>query len=227
MNAWSHRRWTRWLPEYRLGHLDARRQTAVAAHLERCAACRADLAQQTALAAVLQRADPAAPVPPVDSARWRALAAGAPAPARPARAGSLGRWATAGALGALLFAGGLVSGRTVFAPDPPAPQIVVREVPVTVEVPVEVPVERIVTRTVVERVEVPVTRIVYRPAARRGSPPVRATQVAAAAPVDGVPLPTPAPAAVAGSTQAVATADGVSFAAATEAAEARPSSLSF
>ena len=53
MNAWSHRRWTRWLPEYRLGHLDARRQTAVAAHLERCAACRADLAQQTALAAVL------------------------------------------------------------------------------------------------------------------------------------------------------------------------------
>jgi anti-sigma-K factor RskA len=85
MTATDHDIWGELLPAYALSSLDAAEAAAVARHLERCAACRAELpAWQQVIDALALAAPPAAPSPALRRRLLAEVAATRPAPAPPA-----------------------------------------------------------------------------------------------------------------------------------------------
>lgn len=130
MSTPEHRGLRELLGAYALGHLAAAERDAVRAHLDGCAACRAELAELEPLVGLLGAVDPehfeTPPHPPAglglrirEAVASEARGGVVRLPARRARALRLGL--VAAAVVAVGLAGGLVGRST--APEPPAPPL--------------------------------------------------------------------------------------------------------
>ncbi|MEV8372103.1 zf-HC2 domain-containing protein [Kribbella sp. NPDC056861] len=129
MNLDEHRRLRELLGGFALGQLTPAERTAVQAHLDGCAECRAELGAIAPLAAPLKLIDPArldqAPAGPPDWLETSILTA---IKAEPRRIRSKGRWLLAAAAVVVIGGAGIGLGYGL-APDPP--KIPLEPVPVT------------------------------------------------------------------------------------------------
>ncbi|WBQ07462.1 anti-sigma factor family protein [Kribbella sp. CA-293567] len=119
MNIDEHRRLRELLGAFALDQLSTAERTAVQAHLDGCAACRAELAAIAPLAGPLGLIDPArldqAPAGPPDWLETSILTA---IRAEPRRIRSRGRWLLSAAAAVVIGGAGAAAGYAV-APDPP------------------------------------------------------------------------------------------------------------